>query len=343
MTKPQILGQPLKDFLGEGDLADLMLAVAEIGKPIAQRIARGALEGAPGAEVGPSGGGDVQRALDLFTDETIETALKGASVRAIASEERETATLIDASGKFLVATDPLDGSSNLDVNVTVGSIFSVYDAPEREGVETADILQPGHKQRAAGVLIYGPHVDFVFTVGAGSHQATLDPISGQFLMTRFHIHIPEGQSEFAINASNERHWPGPVRAYVEDLIAGETGPRGKDFNMRWIASLVADAYRIFVRGGVYLYPADERAGYTRGRLRLVYEANPIAFIVEQAGGFATDGVNRILDLAPAELHARTPLIFGSIDKVEIIRGYFTEGGRTASRSPLFGKRGLLRN
>ena len=343
MTKAGTIGQPLAEFLGEGDLADLMRAIAGVGKPIARRIAAGALEGALGAEVGPSGGGDVQRALDVFTDAAIEQAMRGASVRGLVSEEREAPTLIDADGKFLVATDPLDGSSNLDVNVTVGSIFSVYDAPERAGVETSDFLQPGHRQRAAAMLIYGPHVDMLFTTGAGTHQATLDPTSGEFLMTRFNIHIPEGKAEFAINASNERHWPDAVRAYVEDCLMGESGPRGKDFNMRWIASLVADAYRIFVRGGVYLYPDDSRAGYTKGRLRLVYEANPIALLTEQAGGLATDGVNRILDLAPTEFHARTPLIFGSTDKVDLILNYFVEGGRSASRAPLFGKRGLLRS
>ncbi len=339
MTANGALDQPLSEFLGGGDIDALMLAIASVGKPIAGRLARGALEGELGAE---TGGGDKARALDLFADQAIADALAKARVKALASEERQTPKLLDPEGRFLVVVNPLDGSSNLDVNLTVGTIFSVLAAPERSGGEAGDFLQPGHRQLAAGILVFGPRVDFVFTTGAGTHAATLDPVRGEFRMTRLDILVPEGKAEFAIDASNERHWPDPVRAYVEDCLMGETGPRAKEFNMRWIASLVADAFRIFVRGGVYLYPEDARAGHGRGRLRLLYEANPIAFLAEQAGGLATDGVNRVLDATPTELHARTPLIFGSIDKVDRIRSYFVEGHRSASRAPLFGKRGLLR-
>ncbi len=334
MTANGALGQPLSEFLGGGDVDALMLAIASVGKPIAGRLARGALE--------EETGGDKPRAFDLFADQAIADALAKARVKALASEQRQTPKLLDPEGRFLVAVNPLDGSSNLDVNMTVGTIFSVLAAPERSGVAAGDFLQPGHRQLAAGILIYGPHVDFVFTMGAGTHAATLDPVESAFRMTRLSIHIPEGKAEFAIDASNERHWPEPVHAYVEDCLMGETGPRAKDFNMRWIASLGADAFRIFVRGGVFLYPDDARAGHGRGRLRLLYEANPIAFLAEQAGGLAIDGVNRVLDATPTELHARTPLIFGSIDKVDRIRSYFVEGHRSASRAPLFGKRGLLR-
>jgi fructose-1,6-bisphosphatase I len=191
-------------------------------------------------------------------------------------------------------------------------------------------------------VLYGPYLEFVFTIGSGTHGATFDPARGLFRMTRFAIAIPEGRTEFAINASNARHWPDPVKAYVADLVMGETGPRVKEYNMRWIAAMVAEAYRVLVRGGSYLYPEDARPGYRQGRLRLVYEANPIALLIEQAGGMATDGVNRILDVPPTDIHQRSPLIFGSADKVERIRGYYIDGHRSASRAPLFGKRGLLR-
>jgi fructose-1,6-bisphosphatase I len=182
-----------------------------------------------------------------------------------------------------------------------------------------------------------------FTLGAGAHVATLDPEAGAFRMTAYDLKIPEGRSEFAINASNARHWLKPVKGYVADCLAGAEGPRRKDFNMRWVATMAADAYRILMRGGVYLYPGDQREGYANGRLHLLYEANPIAFIIEQAGGEATDGVRRILDIEPPSIHARTPLIFGSKDKIAHVRAYFDEGGYPAGRSPLFKRRGLLLN
>ena len=179
-------------------------------------------------------------------------------------------------------------------------------------------------------------------MGVGTHLATLDPQSGRFIVTHPHLMIPEGKQEFAINMSNSRHWPAPIKAYVEDLLMGAEGPRRHDFNMRWVASMVADVYRILMRGGIFLYPDDARPGYGRGRLHLLYEANPVAFLVEQAGGLAVDGVNRILDLDLTHLHQRTPLIFGATDKVEVARDYFLDGHRSAARSPLFGRRGLWR-
>ena len=338
-------GEDLAAFLkrhAPADLAAVLMAVADAAIPLAARIALGPLGGALGAEVGANSDGDIQKALDVFADRIFEAALRKAPVRAFVSEEREAPTLLDPSGGYLVALDPLDGSSNIDVNVTIGSIISVLDAPTGDGATTQDFLQPGNRQRAAAMITYGPHVALVFTIGAGAHVATLDPRTQVFRMTRIHFHIPEGRAEFAINASNARHWSGPIRAYVDDCLMGEPGPRGKEFNMRWIASLVADAYRIMTRGGAYLYPDDARPGYAQGRLRLLYEANPIAFLVEQAGGLAIDGINRILDIPPKGLHLRTPLIFGATDKVELIRSYFIDGHRSAARAPLFGKRGLLR-
>ena len=337
-----VFGQPLIEFLGEGDLDKLLAAIAGAGVKIARRIAAGPLSGDLAEVVGANTGGEAQKALDIFADETFAEILRDASVRGLASEERDAPVLLDPNGAFLVALDPLDGSTNIETNVTMGSIIAIFDAPARQGIEAKDFLEPGHKLRAAAFVLYGPYLEFVFTVGAGTHGATLDPATGVFRMTRFNIVIPEGRPEFAINASNARHWPEPVKAYVADLVMGETGPRVKEYNMRWIASMVADVYRVLVRGGAYLYPDDARAGYRHGRLRLVYEANPVAMLIEQAGGMATDGVNRILDIPPTDIHQRSPLIFGSSDKVERIRGYYVDGHRSASRAPLFGKRGLLR-
>jgi fructose-1,6-bisphosphatase I len=342
MGNLSMFGQPLAEFLGESDLGRLLATFADAGVVIARRVALGPLGGNLSEVVGANSDGDAQKALDVHADEVFVDALRSASVRGVASEEREAPVWLDPEGAFLVAIDPLDGSSNIETNVTVGSLLAILDAAPAPGFEGASFLQPGHRQRAAAILLYGPCVEFVFSLGAGTHVATLDPATGGFRMTKFSLVIPEGRPEFAINASNARHWPEPVQSYVADLVMGESGPRVKQYNMRWIAAVAADAYRVLIRGGSYLYPDDSRVGYRQGRLRLLYEANPIALLIEQAGGMATDGVNRILDIAPTGLHQRTPLIFGSADKVERIRSYYIDGHRSASRAPLFGKRGLLR-
>ena len=337
MDKPG-LGVELQAFLratASEKLADLICAVADTSRVVAAHIRRGSIAGALGASVGVNSDGDTQKALDIFADHAFEQGLRESSVRALASEERDAITPISADGDYLVALDPLDGSSNIDVNITIGTIFSVLPA-------TGDFLQPGHAQKAAGLVLYGPHTSFVFTTGAGTHVATLDPATSRFHLTNINVSAPEGRNEFAINMSNSRHWPEPIKAYVDDLLMGAEGPRVKDFNMRWIASMAADVYRVLLRGGVYLYPDDARPGYGKGRLHLLYEANPVAFLIEQAGGLAIDGVNRILDLEVTDLHARTPLIFGATDKVETVREYFLDGHRSAARVPLFGRRGLWR-
>ena len=337
-------GQDLSYFLAEStspDLARLLDAIAEAAVPLAATIRKGPLAGDLHAPVGSNSDGDVQKALDILADETFERAFRTAGVRAFVSEEREGVTPLDPEGAFLVALDPLDGSSNIETNITVGTIFGVMDAPQGEAT-VADFLKPGHALRAAGVIVYGPHVAMTFTTGAGTHIAVLDPEAGRFHMTRQNLLLPEGSAEFAINASNARHWTAPIRAYIDDLVMGETGPRVRDFNMRWIASMAADVYRVLQRGGVYLYPEDSRPGYARGRLHLIYEGNPVAMLIEQAGGLAIDGFNRIRDIEPDGLHARTPLIFGSTDKVERVRSYALDGHRSASRAPLFGRRGLWR-
>jgi fructose-1,6-bisphosphatase I len=321
-------------------LARVLSAIAGSSLAVAYRISRGLLAGAMDAAVGPASDGVAQKALDVFADEAFVNWLKRADVRAVLSEERQDPVVLNAAGALLVAIDPLDGSNNIDANGSMGAFFSVLDAPA-DSFQPSHFLQRGANQRAAGFVLYGPHVDFVFSWGDGVHMAALDPDANRFHMTRVAGRIPAGTREFAINASNSRHWPGPVRAYIEDCLEGDEGPRGRNFNMRWTGAAVAEVFRILVRGGVYLYPEDSRPGYERGRLRLLYEANPIAFLIEQAGGAAIDGFQRVLDLTPASLHARTPLIFGSKDKVERVARYYAEGSDTRI-APLFARRGLLR-
>ena len=343
MTSRPRIGEDLDAFLSAnapGDVAGVLSALAKASLPLVHLIRRGRLAGALDAAVGPAHDGFGQRALDLFADEAFVNGLKGAGARGVVSEERADPVAIDADGTLLVAIDPLDGSSNIDANIAIGTFFSVLDAPQGE-LQAALFLQPGLNQRAAGFVIYGPHVAFVFTTGAGVCIATLDPDAKAYRISSVGVKIPTDSREFAINASNSRHWPEPVRAYVEDCLEGNEGPRGRNFDMRWVASTVADVYRILARGGVYLYPEDSREGYEHGRLRLIYEANPVAFLIEEAGGAAIDGFHRILEVKPTSIHGRTPLIFGSKDKVERVAHYYSEGS-ASQRAPLFGKRGLLR-
>jgi fructose-1,6-bisphosphatase I len=337
------IGQSLDGFLrlhAPLDLARVLNAIADTAAPLAHLIRRGRLAGELEEAVGPAHDGVAQMALDVFADDAFVNGLTGVGVRAVVSEERDRPVALDAGGAFLVAIDPLDGSSNIETNITIGTIFSVLDAPAGE-LGLAHFLRPGVNQRAAGFVLYGPQVAFIFSIGAGTHVATLDPDAGALRMTRIDVRVPAGSDEFAINASNARHWPAPVRAYFDDCLECDEGPRGRNFNMRWVGSVAADVYRILVRGGVYLYPEDSREGYGQGRLRLLYEANPIALLIEQAGGAAIDGFRRILDVAPTSLHVRTPLIFGSKDKVEHVARYYAEGS-LPRRAPLFGNRGLLR-
>ena len=260
---------------------------------------------------GENADGDEQKALDVAADELIEEALRTASVAAYLSEEREGAVMLSDKGTLLVACDPLDGSSNIDTNLTVGTIFSLLP------FDGSTLLMPGDMQIASGFFAYGPQTTLLLTVGNGVEAFCLDG-TGDYRRMDWQVAIPRTTSEFAINASNSRHWQTGVSDYISDLLAGKTGPRGKNFNMRWAGSLVADAFRIFRRGGIFLYPSDQRDGYEQGRLRLVYEAHPIAFLVEQAGGVAYDGQIRILEITPDELHQRVPLIFGSSDEVDLL-------------------------
>ena len=314
-------------------LAATVLAIAEGSARVAERIAAG---GALGAAAGTNTDGDGQKALDLIADDIFAEALAAAPVRWLASEERETATAITPDGPLAVAIDPLDGSGNIDINVSIGSIFAIR-AAAASGPTT--FLAAGRDLLAAGYVIYGPQTRMLLTTGQGVQAFLLAPGSGTYVLTDADVHVPRGATEFAINISNTRHWPQPVRSFVEDCIAGATGPLEADFNMRWIAALVVEAHRILNRGGVYLYPSDARPAYAKGRLRLVYECAPIAMLIEQAGGLATDGTRAILDIVPESLHARVPLVFGSADLVRRIATYHAAPPR--ERSPLFGERGLF--
>lgn len=323
-------------------LANVLRAIAKAGIHIANVVSLGRIAGALGASVGSANvDGDGQKQLDLIANEVFVDALRGGLVAAVLSEELSTPLLLAKEGPLVVAIDPLDGSSNIDVNISIGTIFSVSPALANYSGPADHFLRPGREQVAAGFIIYGPQTSFVFTMGDGVHVFTFDRSVGTFQLVIPKLVMPQDSNEYAINASNYRHWDPSVRAYVDDCIRGASGPLSRDHNMRWIASLVADAYRILVRGGVFLYPGDQRHGYAKGRLRLIYEANPISFLVEQAGGVATDTVHRILNIQPHDLHARTPLVFGSSSSVRRISRYHTDPQFSAESDPLFFQRGLI--
>lgn len=313
------------------ELRLLIETVARACKAIGHAVSKGALGGVLGSLESENVQGEVQKKLDVLSNEILLEANEwGGHLAAMASEEMETLHCIPnryPKGEYLLLFDPLDGSSNIDVNVSIGTIFSVLRAPQdaagRE-IEEADFLQPGNQQVAAGYAIYGPQSVLVLTLGNGVAAFTLDREMGSWLLTDESLSIPEDTAEFAINMSNMRHWEPPVKRYIEDCLAGSTGPLGKDFNMRWIASMVADVHRLMTRGGIFMYPRDERPSGKKGKLRLMYEANPMAFIVEQAGGAALDGEQRILDIKPEALHQRVGVVLGSKNEVERVKRYHQE-------------------
>lgn len=331
----------LESFL-EGDrsisepLANTVRALAWVSETLAEVISSGPLNGRLGEVVGANSDGDRQKKLDVVADELFAKALAPTPVRWYASEERQTVELLNPEGTLALAVDPLDGSSNIDVNISVGTIFSIFEARE---TGLASFQRPGREQIAAGYVVYGPQTVFVLATQTKLAQFVLD--RGHFFLVSDNLLIPAQTTEFAINASNYRYWSLPIRAFIDDCLAGVDGPWGENLNMRWVASLVAETHRILMRGGIFLYPADARRGYAQGRLRLVYECAPIAFVVERAGGKATDGIERILDLAPGHLHQRTPFVFGSAEKVSRVCAYHDLPENEVS--PLFGKRGLFRS
>jgi fructose-1,6-bisphosphatase I len=292
-------------------------------------------KGALGDVLGTAGSenvqGEVQKKLDIIANEVlIEANEWGGHLAAMASEEMDDVHLVPnryPQGEYLLLFDPLDGSSNIDVNVSIGTIFSVLrKVGHTRGVEEADFLQPGRQQAAAGYCVYGPQTTLVLTVGDGVSMFTLDRETGSWVQTADGVTIPEDTKEFAINMSNLRHWAPPVKRYIDECLAGKDGPRGKDFNMRWVASMVADVHRILSRGGIFLYPWDQREPDKPGKLRLMYEANPMAFIVEQAGGVATNGLERIMDIVPGKLHERVSVVLGSKNEVARVTDYHRTAG-----------------
>ncbi len=340
-----------------GDFNALLLDVALACKAIARSVAFGELGsvlGHPTAEVATSVNvqGEVQKKMDVISNEYFTQMTEwGGHLAGMASEEMDEPYQIPETlqrGKYMLVFDPLDGSSNIDVNVTVGSIFSVLRAPQDvidsgRDVFVADFFQPGTQQLAAGYALYGPTTMLVLTVGNGVAGFTLDPNLGQFMLTHPDIQIPVDTHEFAINASNARFWEAPVKRYVDECLAGKPGPRAKDFNMRWIASMVAEAHRILMRGGVFLYPRDTKDASKPGRLRLLYEANPIGMIMEQAGGRASTGEVPMLGVQPTSLHQRIGLVFGSKNEVERIERYHAEPVKVELHNPLFAERSLFRD
>jgi fructose-1,6-bisphosphatase I len=286
--------------------------------------------------------GDFQTELDLRANDLLVKALARAQVAAVASEEMDAPLPLTSGAPINVALDPLDGSSNIETNLSIGTIFSLLPGPAGSSAsEPAAFLRAGREQLAAGYVIYGPQTVLALTLGAGTDLFTLDPARGQFVRTRANVRVPPQAREVAINASNYRHWDIPIQTWFNDCLAGADGPRAENFNMRWIASMVAEAHRILVRGGVYLYPSDARQGYRNGRLRLIYEANPIAFLMEQADGQGSTGRERILDRVPRLLHERVPLVFGAREEVERIERYHLGNEPQGEISPLFARRGLF--
>lgn len=312
-------GTPLEHFLAhKGGHAEIVAAIARAVPPLARRLAEGRICGDPTAIVGTNDSGDRQKALDVGAHDHMLAALRAAGVRQVLSEEAIDVISLNPDGLWDVAIDPIDGSGSIGIGAPLGLLFSVLPAAP-EG-----FFRTGRVVKAAGYASFGHSCDFGFSVGDGVHVATLDPARGQFYITHENLRLTPKAKTIAYNASNERHWPLGLQAWAQDLRAGKDGPRGQDFNMRWLAAAVGELHRILLLGGCFLYPADSRKGYTDGRLRTVYEAVPIAFLIEQAGGRATDGFRPILDRLPRDLHENTPLIFGAADEVDTIIRYLPE-------------------
>lgn len=330
-----------------GEFNSLLLNVALVCKRIARKVAAGALHNVPGSAGTVNGQGGAQKKLNAISNDLfIEGNNWGGNLNGMASEELDHPYQIPQChprGRYLLVFDPLDGASNIDVNLSVGSIFSVLRAPDlSRAVMEQDFLLPGSEQAAAGYVIYGPATMLVLSVGSGVHGFTLCPQLGEFMLTHPNLVIPPDTHEFAINASNSRFWEEPVKRYVNECTAGKAGRRGKDFNMRWIDSTVAEAHRILMRGGVFLYPRDTKDSAMQGHLRMLYEANPIGFLIEQAGGRASTGRQPVLTVKPTSLHQRIGLVFGSRNEVELIERYHHTTAADDLPEPLFQERGLFR-
>ncbi|HRM30733.1 MAG TPA: class 1 fructose-bisphosphatase [Acinetobacter johnsonii] len=303
------------------ELAQVISTIAATCQTIDQALQKGALAGVLGSAQHENVQGEEQKKLDVISNDYLIDALKvHPQVGGLASEELDEFTPAQENGKYLVLFDPLDGSSNIDINMCVGTIFSIL--PAKNAVTQAeDFMQAGNQQVAAGYVLYGPSTMLALTVGAGTVFFTCDPETQQFLLTSENIQVAADTKEYAINSSNQRHWENPVKRYIEELLAGKTGPREKDFNMRWVACMVGDIHRILCRSGIFMYPYDLKDPKKAGRLRLMYEANPMSMLIEQAGGASTTGRVRILDIQPTDLHQRVPVIIGSKNEVDLVTGY----------------------
>ena len=326
-----LVEQQRVDGLIPGQLRLLLEVVARACKSISHAVNKGALGGVLGSTESENVQGEIQKKLDIIANEVlIEANEWGGHLAGMASEEMDGIYVVPnryPKGEYLLLFDPLDGSSNIDVNVSIGTIFSVLKMPEDDrGVDEGDFLQKGSQQVAAGYCVYGPQTTLVLTVGDGVAMFTLDREQGSFVLTQENVRIPEDTKEFAINMSNMRHWDEPVKRYIDECLQGKEGPRGKDFNMRWIASMVADVHRIMTRGGIFMYPWDKREPNKPGKLRLMYEANPMGWLIEQAGGAATNGRQRILEVQTTQLHERVSVILGSRNEVERVTQYHLEAG-----------------
>lgn len=317
------LSQFLEQQMGNltPELAQVISTIADTCQTIDQALQKGALAGVLGSAQHENVQGEEQKKLDVISNDYLIDALKiHPQVGGLASEELDEFTPAQENGKYLVLFDPLDGSSNIDINMCVGTIFSIL--PAKNAVTQAeDFMQAGNQQVAAGYVLYGPSTMLALTVGAGTVFFTFDPETQQFLLTSENIQVAVDTKEYAINSSNQRHWENPVKRYIEELLAGKTGPREKDFNMRWVACMVGDIHRILCRSGIFMYPYDLKDPKKAGRLRLMYEANPMSMLIEQAGGASSTGRIRILDIEPTDLHQRVPVIIGSKNEVDLVTGY----------------------
>jgi fructose-1,6-bisphosphatase I len=330
-TITQFITEEQRRVGGTGEFTAILNDTLTACKAISNAVNKGALAGALGSAGKENVQGETQKKLDVISNDLMIHANRwGGHLAAMASEEMEDVYLIPDGyprGKYLLVFDPLDGSSNIDVNISVGTIFSILRCPDGVKTPTAeDFLQPGTRQVCAGYALYGPATMLVMTTGQGVNGFTLDRNIGEFVLTHPRMTIPAQTREFAINASNSRFWEPPVKRYIDELLAGKTGPRGADFNMRWVASMVAEVHRILSRGGIFLYPRDTKDPKKEGRLRLMYEANPMSFIVEQAGGLSSTGRERIMEIKPKDLHQRVAVILGSREEVERVTAYHREMG-----------------
>lgn len=326
ITLSDMLANEVKTNGLDEKLARLIETVAACGVEISSEVACGALMGVLGMAGSENVQGEEQKKLDVISNDIVTKAvLESGVVAACASEEMDHCVAADCTDRrpYLICYDPLDGSSNIDINVSIGTIFSILPNPREDATapQDADFLQPGDRQLAAGYIMYGPQTQMALTLGRGVVMFTLDPRTNTYILTNDNVQVPEQAKEFAINCSNKRHWEAPVNRYIEELLAGKTGVRGKDYNMRWVAAMVAEVHRILCRGGIFMYPKDNRDPSKPGKLRLMYEANPMSWLMEQAGGRATNGYERILSIKPEKLHQRVAVFLGAKEEVERVTSY----------------------